>query len=277
MLDKIARSLLLVSALGAVPACAPAAGLAEVLANPTGALDRAAQGCGQVSAYAPGTEVRGEFVESDCWTPAAGHQEPVDYYQISIEARTDLHAVVDAPGLGVQVALLREDGTEVAQDEWTGDLSFISVQVPAGSYRLQVHSRGDERLHGRYTLRTSTGDVGFEGCLALPEIAIGGTVQGEWSVDDCKRPLYPRWNLGHVDYHLLRVASRREISVALESPGIGSTLELFARDGTPVAQADAYTGEGTLSVQLEPGTYVLRVAVAQGTERKTGRYTLRIR
>lgn len=277
MLNKTFRLLFHFAAIGGLASCATAAGMAQVLADPAGSLDRAAQGCGQVPAHTPGTEVRGEFSESDCWTPAAGRQEPVDYYQITVQDRTDLHAVVDAPGLGVQLALLRENGTEVARDEWTGDLTYVTAQVPAGVYRLQVHSRGDERLNGRYTLRTSTGEAGFEGCLLLPELPLGGSVQGEWSVEDCKRPLYPRWNVGHVDYYLLRVPARRQVSIALESPGIGSMLELFTRDNAPVAQTDAYTGAGTLSAQLEPGTYVLRVSVAQGSDRKTGRYTLRVR
>jgi hypothetical protein len=256
-------------------ACASAAGAAQVPGAPPGARETAFQGCGRLPDHTPGSEVRGEFAESDCAVPAQGRREPVDYYRIQVDGRTDLHAVVDAPGLEVQLALLGEDGSAIAHDEWTGELTYFSAQVPAGTYQLRLQSRGDARVHGRYTLRTSTGDIGFEGCLVLPDAPLSGSVQGEWSVEDCRRPLFLRSETGFVDYYLLRVPSRRDVSIALESPGIGATLQLFTRDGAPVAEAEAYTGTGTLTAQLAPGAYVLRLGVAQGSERKTGRYTLR--
>lgn len=277
MSPKMVRDGFLVAALATLSACASAAGAAQVPAAPTGRPESAPRGCGDVPAYVPGTELRGEFSESDCVAPASGRTEPVDYYRIAVDARTDLHAVVDAPGLGVQLTLLREDGSQIENDEWAGELTYLSAQVPAGVYRLQLQSRGDERLFGRYTLRTSTGDVGYEGCLVLPETPLSGSVQGEWSVEDCRRSLFPRSETGFVDYYLLRVPARRDVSIALESPGIGATLQLFTRDGAPVAEAEAYTGAGTLTTQLAPGAYVLRLGIAQGSERKTGRYTLRIR
>jgi hypothetical protein len=258
-------------------ACASAAGTAQVPGAPPKAWETAVQGCGQLPDHTPGSEVRGEFAESDCAAPAQGRREPVDYYRIQVDGRTDLHAVVDAPGLEVQLALLGEDGTPITHDEWTGELTYLSAQVPTGIYRLRLQSRGDARVHGRYTLRTSTGGIGFEGCLVLPDAPLGGSVQGEWSVEDCRRPLFPRGELGYVDYYLLRAATRHDVTFALESPGIGATLQLFTRDGAPVAEAEAYTGTGTLTAQLAPGAYVLRLGVAQGSERRTGRYTLRIR
>lgn len=278
MPEKMNARVLVVLVLPLLSACASAAGAAQVPGAPPSARETTFQGCSQLPDHTPGSEVRGEFSESDCAAPAQGRREPVDHYRVQVDGRTDLNAVVDAPGLEVQLVLLGEDGTPIAHDEWTGELTYLSAQVPAGIYRLRLQSRSDARVHGRYTLRTSTGDVGFEGCLALPDAPLGGSVQGEWSVEDCRRPLFPRGELGHVDYYLLRVPARRDVTFVLESPGIGATLQLFTRDdGAPVADAEAYTGAGMLTAQLAPGAYVLRLGVAQGSERKTGRYTLWIR
>lgn len=258
---------------GLLSSCVPAV----QTGGPAGAVETSTGRCGAVAEYRPGTALSGAFTADDCTTSEAGRQEPVDQYRFQVAERTDLYVVAEAPGLGVELKLLREDGSEVARDDWTGDLTFVSTQVVPGTYRLQLRSRGDERLFGGYMLRSSTGLVGFEGCLVLPDAPVSGVVQGEWAVDDCRRPLYPRWNTAPVDYYLVRVPARQELGIALESPSVGGTVDLFARDGTPVAQADASTGTGRLEAQLAAGEYVLRVGIVIGSERTTGRYTLRIR
>ena len=111
----------------------------------------------------------------------------------------------------------------------------------------------------------------------LEPLPMSGVVQGEWSVADCLLPTMLRYDLRRHDYYLLQVTSRRDVVLTLESPGITSTLALFTRDEAPVGDAMATGGPARITTQLAPGTYVVRVGVASGDGRETGRYTLRVR
>jgi hypothetical protein len=232
--------------------------------------------------YAPGTAVDGEFTVLDCYTVDAGLRQPVDYWRFHTDTLRDIYAVVEAPGMRVHLRLLREDGVEVKSDEFVNPFTFLSTQVPAGTYLLEVESRGDPigdgRMFGRYTLRSSTDVSGFEGCPKLEPLPSSGTVFGGWSVDDCLIPTALRYDLRHHDYYQFSVTSRRDVTLTLESHGLGSTLALFTRDGEPVADVIAVGDRpGRIEKQLAPGTYVVRVGVLTGDPRETGHYTLRVR
>ena len=159
--------------------------------------------------------------------------------------------------------------------------AFITTQVPAGTYRLEIQSRGESsgggRAYGRYTLRSSTDVVGFEGCPSIVPLPFSGTIQGDWSVSDCLLPTMLRYELRRHDYYALQVTTQRDVVLILESPGINSTLALFARDGAPVTDTMALGEPGRIATQLAPGTYIVRVGVGSATQRETGRYTLRVR
>lgn len=262
-------------------ACATAGSVAEAVSNPQAVLARAASGCGQVREYPLGTVIEGEFTASDCFTPNGPNRQPVDYHRIRADGQRDIYAVVEAPGLRVRLALVREDGVEIKSDPYVGDFTFVSTQVPAGTYRIALRSEGgssaNDRIYGTYTLRSSTDQVGFEGCPVLQEVQLGATIQGEWSVSDCKNTVDVRWEKRYFDYYLLNVPRARDVTVTLNSPGINGTLTLFSRDGAPLKQVDAIGREGKIATQLSPGSYVIRVGVGSVGERETGRYTLRLR
>jgi hypothetical protein len=170
---------------------------------------------------------------------------------------------------------------EVKADEFVNSFATFSTQVPPGTYRLELESRGESsgggRAFGRYTLRSSTDVAGFDGCPKLERLPASGLVAGEWSVEDCLLPTMMRYDLRRHDYYLLDVSSRRDVVLTLESPGVTGTLALFTRTGEPVADAMAAGEPGRIAAQLAPGTYVIRVGLASGAERETGRYTLRVR
>jgi hypothetical protein len=271
---------LAVALVAAIPPCVSAQDT-EVMADPQAASGRTASGCGQVQDYVPGTAVAGEFTVSDCFSVSAGLRQPTDFWRFRTDGQRDIHVVVEAPGMAVRLRLLTEDGVEVTADLFVNPFAFFSTQVPAGSYRIEIQSRGESngggRAYGRYTLRSSTDMAGFEGCPSLVPLPSTGTVQSDWSVADCLLPTMLRYELRRHDYYLLQVPSRRDVFLSLESPGITSTLALFARDGAPVADAMAIGEPGRIVTQLAPGTYVVRAGVAPGSGPETGRYTLRVR
>jgi len=236
--------------------------------------------CPPASVYVPGSVVAGEFSVEDCSTTEDGNKRVIDFYTIRVDARRDIFAIVEAPAMDVRLSLMNEDGVEVAADGFTGAFTFISTQVPAGLYLLTLESRGgspDARLHGRYTLRSSSDQVGFEGCPRTDTIQAGSSISGEWSVEDCKLAVNTRWDLHYFDYYRLRFDTARDVALELASPGINSFLTLFSADGAPLASADAFGEPGRLSAQLAAGEYVVRVGVASYSRRETGPYTLRVR
>lgn len=269
-----------VTLLAVLPACASAMQVAEVIKNPEAALERAGSGCGQIQEYVPGTAVQGEFGSTDCYVVDAGQREPLDYWRIQADGRRDLYFVVEAPGMHVRLRLLTEDGVEVEADEYVGPFTFIISQVPSGTYRLEVQSRGASyggRAYGRYLLRSSTDQAGFEGCPTAAPLPAPGIVRGEWSVEDCAQPAMMRLEMRYHDYYLLEVPVRRDVTVTLESPGINGTLALFTRDGAPIDETMAIGGPGRITRQLAPGAYVVRVGVGLEAGRETGGYNLTVR
>ncbi|HSU13505.1 hypothetical protein [Longimicrobium sp.] len=253
----------------------------DQLADPQAPAGRHAVGCSQVADYVPGTAAAGEFTVSDCFSLNAGLRQPTDYWRFHTDVRRDVQAVVEAPGMQVHLRLLTDDGVEVKADEFVNSFAILSTQVPPGTYRLEVENRsessGGGRAFGRYTLRSSTDVAGFEGCPKLETLPSAGLVAGEWSVEDCLLPTMMRYDLRRHDYYVLDVTSRRDVALSLESPGVTSTLALFTRTGEPVADAMVAGEPGRISAQLAPGAYVVRIGVASGAERETGRYTLRVR
>jgi hypothetical protein len=266
--------------LAVLPACAAAMQVPDVVSASGAVPVRPGEGCDQVEDYVAGTAVQGEFTVADCSVVEAGQREPLDVWRVRADARRDLHFIVDAPGLHVRLRLLTEDGVEVAADEYVGTFTYVVTQVPAGDYRLEVRSRGESfggRAYGRYRLRSSTDQIGFEGCPSAAPLPAAGVLQGEWSVDDCKQPAMMRLEMRYQDYYLLEVGVRREVKLTLDSPGINGTLALFTRDGAPVDEAMAIDEPGRITRQLAPGAYVVRVGVGLEAGRETGRYTLQVR
>jgi len=280
MRRNVVHTMILAGTLTTVAGCAAVGTVAEAVSNPQAVLSRTLQGCGQVQEYTPGTVVAGEFTASDCYTPSGETRQPVDYYRIRTDGQRDIFAVVEAPGLRVRMALVREDGVEIKSDSYVGDFTFISTQVPAGTYRVALRSEAgistNDRVYGKYTLRSSTDQVGFEGCPTVQEIQPGSTIQGEWSVSDCRNTVDVRWEKRYFDYYLVNVPRTRDATLTLNSPGINSTLTLFSRDGTPLKEASAIGREAKIATQLSPGAYVIRAGVGSVGERETGRYTLRV-
>ena len=230
--------------------------------------------------YTPGSAVAGEFNVEDCSTTETGTKQVVDFYGIRLDGRSDIFAVLEAPGLNVRLTLMNEDGVEVAKDGYIGAFTFISTQLPAGLYLLQLVSEGgapDNRVYGRYSLRSSTNSIGFEGCPQIDTIQPTATVTGEWSVEDCIHAVNTRWDLHRFDYYRLRIPTRRDVTLELASPGINSLLTLFSADGAPLGGAESFGTPGVFSTQLAPGEYVVRVGVASYSPRETGSYTLRVR
>jgi hypothetical protein len=271
----------IVAGMVVLPACSSALQVAEVLADPQAALVRAATTCRQVQEYTLGTVVEGAFTASDCAhvEMPTKLRQPFDFYRFKVDGNRDVYAVLDAPGLKVRLRLLREDGVEVARDDYEGAFTLLSTQVSAGTYRLVLETRGihtDARYYGPYRLSTSTDQVGFHGCTQIAEVRPGDTVQGEWSVTDCKQMGSNRWEQRFVDYYLLRVPQQRNVTLNLNAPGINSDLRLFSRDGVPLKEANTIGRDARIATQLAPGDYVVTVNVGNITSRETGRYTLRV-
>lgn len=99
-------------------------------------------GCAGLQADEPGTVVSGEFTADDCYAMDGPEREPVDAYRFTVPEQRDVHAVVEAPGLDVQFALVREDGTVVKTQPYDGSFTSLFVQVPAGAYRITLRSLG---------------------------------------------------------------------------------------------------------------------------------------
>lgn len=269
----------LMGSLAVLPACSAAVPAGGVAAGPQGA--RAGSGCAEAQMYELGTVVSGEFTLDGCYAMDGQEREPIDAYRFMVSEHRDVHAVVEAPGLDVQLALLREDGTAVKTQPYDGSFTSLFAQVPAGTYRITLRSLGGGasvgRLLGRYSLSTSTDRVGFGGCTKLPDLALGQSRPGEWSVDDCKQPIGSRDVGRYVDYYLLSVPRARDVAVSLESSGINSYVQLFTREGAQIAVADAFSRTGRIEQQLAPGAYVVGVSTSSVNTRDTGRYTLSVR
>lgn len=266
--------------LASIPACASAMQAPDAAMASGAAPTRPRQSCDRATDYVPGTAVQGEFTVADCTIVEAGQREVLDVWQVRADGRRDLHFVVEAPGMHVRLRLMTEDGVEVAADEHVGPFTYVVTQVPTGTYRLEVWSRGESfggRAYGRYLLRSSTDQVGFEGCSVLTPLPTSATVEGEWSVEDCVQPAMMRLEMRHQDYYLLQVTARRNVTVTLTSPGINGMLALFTRDGAPVDEAMAIGEPAWITRQLPPGAYVVRVGVGLEAGRETGRYTLSVR
>jgi hypothetical protein len=253
----------------------------EAVSNPKAVLARTSSGCTQIQPYSPGTVFEGEFTSSDCSIVEGGEREPVDYYEFTTAEQRDVFALVEAPGLEVQLALAQTDGVQVRSQPYEGAFTSLSVQVPPGTYRIALRSRGggssQGRLLGGYTLSSSTDRTGFQGCTQLSEIQVGRIVQGQWSVADCKQPIGARDVGRYADYHLLQLSQPRDLAVSLESPGINSYLQLFTREGALLKSADAFSQAGRIRTQLAPGMYVLAVGTSSVNSVETGRYTLSVR
>jgi hypothetical protein len=269
----------LVGSLAVLPACSAAVPAGGVAASPQGA--RAGSGCAEAQLYELGTVVSGEFTADDCYAMDGAEREPIDSYRFVVPEQRNMHAVVEAPGLDVQLALLREDGTAVKTQPYDGSFTSLFAQVPAGTYRISLRSLGGGanvgRLLGRYSLSSSTERVGFGGCVKLPDLPLGQGRQGEWSVDDCKQPIGSRDVGRYVDYFLLSIPRARDVVVSLESSGINSYVQLFTREGAQIAVADAFSRTGRIEQQLAPGAYVVGVSTSSVHARDTGRYTLSVR
>jgi hypothetical protein len=275
---------LVTAALVGLSACAPLGNaLLEMAAAPNAQASSASASTGlprclKPQMYELATQVEGTFTVEDCSVPWDNRSYPVHAYRFTTPERRDVHLVVESPGLDTQLRLLREDGVEMEKDVFTGSFNTLKTQVPAGTYFVMLRSGSStaERLHGRYTLRSSTERVGFEGCPRQEMLPLDGTVQGEWEVSDCTRALHSRAQLFYFDVYELTVPAQRNVEITLASPGISSILDLYTRDGAPVDQAWGAGRENTIKRQLAPGSYVVRVGT-NGTPRETGRYTLRVR
>jgi hypothetical protein len=267
--------------LSSLSACAPALQGMEAVTNPQAVLARASSGCAQIQPYTLATVSEGEFTASDCSIVEGGEREPVDYYEFTTPEQRDVFALLEAPGLDVQLALVRTDGIQVKAQPYEGAFTSLSVQVPAGTYRIALRSRGDAssqgRLLGGYTLSTSTDRAGFQGCTRLAEIQQGRSVQGQWSVEDCKQPIGARDVGRYADYYLFHVPQARDVVVSLESPGVNSYVQLFTREGALLKSGDAFSQTGRITTQPAPGAYVLAVGTSSVNQRETGRYTLSVR
>jgi hypothetical protein len=252
------------------------------LADPGAALARYARGCRQTQRYELGTRVEGEWTASDCRREHGGVDAPVDLYTFSVSAERDMVAMVRSPGVYVELALLGANGASVVprrgEDNDIGD-ARLATQLPPGTYTLAVGIRpGSDPRVGSYLLTTSTDQVGFNGCLTVPPLALGSRVEGTWSVSDCISRTNPVIGATAADYYLLSVAAEREVTLALESPGIMARLEVLTREGARLHEAQSFSSQGTrLREQFAPGTYIVAVKVSHSSERKTGRYTLSAR
>lgn len=251
--------------------------------NPSAVLT----GCANVQEYELGTAVQGRFATSDCHVDAGMFRHPVVSYGFLAERQRDIAVVVEAPGLDVSLRLLNDDGVVLAET-YGGDFGTLTKQVPAGSYTVVLESKkdgylgGGERLYGRFTMRSSTDDVGFAGCPDVAPIRMGARIQGDWSVADCEMAQGVMHR--YADYYLLDVSEQRDVLVTLSSSGINSQWSLFERDGAPVMDGYAvvesehpFPGQQSMPRQLAPGRYILEVKVSDMTPRETGRYILTVR
>lgn len=237
-------------------------------------------GCDQVNGYELGTRVEGTWTVSDCQTVEGGITSAIDVYAFRVEEQRDVVVVLEAPGMHMNLAILNDEGVPLARQAVSGDDAELVTQLAPGTYaiRAAVSQLGDRRT-GRYTLTTTTDQVGFRGCLTLPTLPTDTVLQGTWSVSDCShRPLNVK---NYVDYYTFAVSGEKDVTLMLEAPGMKSTLTLLTRDGVEVADADGYPQTpARLEAQLAPGVYVAAAGVAAfggPGERKTGRYTLTLR
>lgn len=234
-----------------------------------------------VQPHTLGTAVQGEWTASDCQREQYSVMVPVDFYRFTLPAERNVFVALDAPGLNPLISITRDDGT-VVKEVGSDDYNTLEAQLAPGSYRIVVTPLGGSgvRSTGTYTMTTTTDEMGFGGCLSLPELRAGSTISGTWTVADCKsRPaggLSPR-----VDYYLFTLAAQREVRVELDSPDVDAYLTLFRRDGTELATAAASQGpeqpERGVRTQLAPGQYVIAAQVRPYQEREAGSYTLRVR
>lgn len=258
------------------------AGLLALVAPTAWSQETVLLQCRQAEDYALATRVDGEFTVSGCAFRGPGlPPQPVAAYRFKVAEQRDVAVVFDGAGLkDVRVGVYREDGVPV-RDEYSADgFVVFEEQLAPGDYRIVLHNAvqfDHDRRFGTYTLTTSTDQVGFAGCLNLPEFSASGTVSGTWSVSDCKVALSAA-STASIDYYRIDVPTERQLTIELDSPGVDAHVILHRRDGVVVASAGGMLQRASrLEETLAPGTYVIGVRPNELSERQTGAYTLRTR
>lgn len=256
-------------------------GLFATIASTLHGQDDAAARCPLAGEYSLATRIGGELTVGDCAVGGRGvPAQPVDAYRLRVGEQRTVTVALDAPGMrAVRVGIYRVDGVAV-RDKVTADgFAVFEEQLAPGEYRLVIHNAVEfeaDRRFGSYTLTTSTGESGFGGCLALPEVSAPETVSGSWSISDCKTELSAASD-ARIDFYLVSIAAERELSLDLDSPGVDAHLVLYRRDGVEVASAGGMLQrQSRLDETVAPGVYVIGVRPDLLSERQTGSYTLRV-
>lgn len=259
--------------------CAGALPLAEMVLTGSSTMSDAVR-CRQIEEYPLGTRVAGELTVSDCKTDGLDRQMPTDLYQFSTTEQRDVVFALETPGKTGNLHLLTRDGDLLEEAASAGGFGTLRTQVAPGTYRVQVRlSAGTEErpYTGRYTLTSSTDQIGYGGCSSIADLSPGATIQGSWSVADCKRKVGPG-SFGYADYYLLQVDRPRDLTLAGTSAVGQPDLFLGLRDGTVLHQGEVRNDGTVLQTQLAPGTYVVGIAPnPMRSEAKTGPYSLSVR
>jgi hypothetical protein len=166
--------------------------------------------------------------------------------------------------------VLLRDGIAVDSDDDGGEgrnARVITVLPTTGTYTAVVSAYGGDSPGGRYTIRllSATGPApapGRVGRLAVGDRVIGRLEPGDAARDD--GALQDVWELD--------VSDPVELVAELRSTAFDTYLELYAPDGSQVAQDDDGLGEGTNSMitarLTTPGRY--RLIVRAYSEKDAG-------
>lgn len=189
----------------------------------------------------------------------------IDYFMIELATAGSIQ-VFTTGTTDTKGVLFRDDGRIRIEDDNSGDGDnfLISLNVPAGTYYIEV--RGDADATGDYSLEVSFEEFDDEGDHpdtrgAATNVATESSTDGEldWSND--------------LDYYRIEIATSGELKV--ETTGTTDTKgALLAENGNVLAEDDDSGPRSNFRIEhdVSPGTYFVEVRGFDADE--TGTYTL---
>lgn len=211
----------------------------------------AAPPCTPGSALVLGESVQGELTGEDCRSVGYVGGAPADSWSLVLETETTVDVHLKSLDFEPMVLVRDTSGSVIGQGypgEAPGMASILRLSLEPGSYRVNPTS-WDEAARGAYELTVEE----FQ-CPEPSPIAIGESVSGTLSREDCTRPggqYRDRWSLS--------LAEEREIRIDLVSESFDAHLSVRDGDGALVAEDDD-GGSGLdarIGVVLSAGSYVI--------------------
>jgi hypothetical protein len=215
----------------------------------------------KAQSYAVGTQVDGELSITDC-VVTEGSTDYVDYYNFTLDKQTDVTFYYQPENYGKRWSLINRANDVVIINN-TGTRTQTQ-QLAAGTYRIAVKASSANKT-GKYVLSTTTPEKGFAGCLTLPEIELGTTLNGEVNIADCFAAtgldvLGENWKIDYYEFKQSQLQPEN-VTIDIRTSELSFEWYLFTREGNRISN----TRSNTDTKQLAPGNYVIAV---------TGRGTL---